>query len=122
MPERDLKKRTKDFAHRCVKLALSLPENTLGKHIQVQLIRCGTSTAANYRAACIAQSKAAFVSKISIAIEEADETCFWVEFLVDEKVCKKHLLADLINEGMEITAILIASRKTAKRKKNKESL
>jgi four helix bundle protein len=120
MPERDLKKRTKDFAHRCVKLALSLPNNCLAKHIQIQLIRCGTSTAANYRAACIAQSRAAFVSKISIAIEEADESCYWMEFIVDEKIFKKALLCNLINETMELTAILIASRKTAKKKKNSE--
>ena len=73
---RTLKDRTKDFAHRCVKLAVSLPESYLAHHIRKQLIRCSTSVAANYRAACLAHSKAAFASKISIVIEEADESCF----------------------------------------------
>jgi four helix bundle protein len=84
-----LKARTKDFAHRCVKLALSLPKNAQGIHIRGQLIRCGTSVAANYRASLLAQSKAAFISKISIVIEEADESEFWLEFIIDEKLMKK---------------------------------
>ena len=73
MDSEELKKRTKEFAHRCVKLALALPGTVLGNHIKKQLIRCGTSVAANYRAALMAQTKAAFISKISIVIEEADE-------------------------------------------------
>ena len=72
MDEKELKQRTKTFAHRCVRLALALPKTTLGKHITGQLIRCATSVAANYRAALMAQTKAAFISKISIVIEEAD--------------------------------------------------
>ena len=72
----ELKKRTKEFAHRCVKLAMALPNTPLGIHIRGQLIRCSTSVASNYRASCIAQSKASFVSKLSIVIEEADESYF----------------------------------------------
>ena len=72
----DLKDRIKDFAHRCVKLALALPKTTLGNHIKGQLIRCSTSAAANYRAVCIAQSKPDFISKLSIVIEETDESSF----------------------------------------------
>ena len=83
MDEKELKKRTKDFAHRCVKLALALPRTQLGKHIANQLIRCSTSVAANYRAACLAQSKASFTAKLSIALEEADESAFWLEFIID---------------------------------------
>jgi four helix bundle protein len=64
----ELKIRTKEFAHRCVKLAMALPNTPLGNHIHGQLIRCSTSVAANYRAACIAQSKANFISKLSIVI------------------------------------------------------
>ncbi|MEW6673727.1 MAG: four helix bundle protein, partial [Thermodesulfobacteriota bacterium] len=79
-----LKKRTKEFAHRCVKLAFSLPRTTLGRHVEKQLIRCATSVAANYRAALQSQTKAAFISKISIVIEEADESEFWLEFIMDE--------------------------------------
>jgi len=81
----ELKKRTKEFAHKCVKLALALPKTELGNHLRKQLIRCATSVAANYRATLLAQTKAAFISKISIVIEEADESEFWLEFIIDEK-------------------------------------
>jgi len=110
----DLKKRTKEFAHRCVKLAMSLPNTPLGNHIRGQLIRCSTSVAANYRAACLAQSKAGFVSKLSIVIEETDESYFWLEFIVDENMIKKDLVDPLLEEAYELTAIFISSRKTAR--------
>jgi len=110
----DLKKRTKKFAHRCVKLAMALPNTPLGNHIRGQLIRCSTSVAANYRAACLAQSKAGFVSKISIVIEEADESYFWLEFIVDENMIKKDLVDPLLEEAYELAAIFISSRKTAR--------
>ena len=110
----DLKKRTKKFAHRCVKLAMALPNTPLGNHIRGQLIRCSTSVAANYRAACLAQSKAGFVSKISIVIEEADESYFWLEFIVDENIIKKDLVDPLLEEAYELAAIFISSRKTAR--------
>ena len=73
MKSEELIKRTKAFAHRCVKLATALPETTLGKHIRRQLIKCSTSVAANYRATCLSQSKASFIAKISIVLEETDE-------------------------------------------------
>jgi len=114
MVERDLKKRTKEFAHRCVKLSLALPKDPLAQHIRSQLIKCSTSAAANYRAACIAQSKADFVSKLSIVIEEADEARFWLEFHVDENLLDKKKVASLLNEAKELTAIFVASRKTMK--------
>jgi len=85
MDKNELILRTKTFAHSCVKLAISLPKNTLGNH-EGQLIRCSTSVAANYRAANIAQSKKSFISKLSIVIEEADECIFWLEFIRDEKL------------------------------------
>ena len=116
MDSEELKKRTKEFAHRCVKLAVALPNRPLGNHIRGQLIRCSTSVAANYRAACIAQSKASFTSKLSIVIEEADESHFWLEFIVDENMLKRQLVEPLINEAEELTAIFIASRKTAREK------
>ena len=115
--EYNLKKRTKEFAHRCVKLALALPLNKLGLHIQGQLIRCSTSTAANYRACCLSQSKKTFVAKISIALEEADESVFWMEFAVDEKLISEQRVKELIVEGKELTSIFIASRKTARKNK-----
>ena len=89
MDSHDLKERTREFAHRCVKLAIALPKNVLGNHIRSQLIRCGTSVAANYRAVCLAHSKASFVSKLSIVIEEADESAFWMGFITDEKLLEK---------------------------------
>jgi hypothetical protein len=70
-----LKRRTKDFAHRCVKLALALPDTKLGRHIQGQLIRCSTAVAANYRATCLAQTKAVFASEVSIVIEVPAPPC-----------------------------------------------
>lgn len=114
MESEELKRRTKEFAHRCVKLALALPKTQLGNHIRGQLIRCSTSVASNYRAACLARSKASFVSKLSIVIEETDESYIWLEFIIDENLQKKHLVEPLLNEAKELTAIFFASRKTAR--------
>ena len=114
----DLKRRSKQFAHRCVKLACSLPENSLGRHIQNQLIRCSTSVAANYRAVCVAQSKPAFAAKLAIVIEEVDESCFWLEFIIDENIFQRQLVTPLLIEGQELAAIFITSRKTAMEKVN----
>ena len=111
-----LKARTKKFAHDCVKLALMLPNTYLGNHIKGQLIRCSTSVAANYRAACLGHSKAAFASKLSIVIEEADEAEFWLEFIVDEKLLAKEKVLTLHKEAHELASIFIQSRKTAQRK------
>ena len=115
MNKQELKQRTKEFAHRCVKLAISLPNTFLGNHIRGQLIRAATSVASNYRATCIAQSKASFISKLSIVIEEADESYFWLEFIIDEILLKKELVEPLLNEAEELTAIFISSRKTARK-------
>lgn len=117
MDTNELKRRTKEFAHRCVKLALALPNNKLGSHLQGQLIRCSTSVASNYRAACIAQSKKSFVSKLAIVIEEVDESNFWLEFIIDENLLKKTLVKPLLNESAELTAIFVSSRKTAQTNK-----
>lgn len=114
MSKNDLKMRTKEFAHRCVKLSMALPKTDLGNHVRKQLIKCSTSVAANYRAACIAQSKAEFVSKLSIVVEETDESCFWMEFIIEGKLLNKNQVSSLIEEGKELTAIFIKSRKTTK--------
>jgi len=116
MNKEELKDRTKKFAHRCVKLAMSLSETDIGGHIRRQLIRCSTSVAANYRATCLAQSRASFISKISIVLEETDESFFWLEFIVDEGLMERKLVESLIKEAEELTAIFISSRKTAKSK------
>jgi len=113
----ELKKRTKDFAHRCVKLAISLPRTTLGRHLESQLIRCSTSVASNYRASIHAQSKAAFIAKISIVIEESDESEFWLEFIIDEKLMKKEKVLPLFKEAHELSSIFITTRRTAQKNK-----
>lgn len=113
MNKAELKDRTKLFAHQCVKLVELLPKNGLGHHLSNQLIRSATSVAANYRATCIAQSRASFISKISIVVEEADETAFWLEFIVVEKLIDTDRIKNLLNEAVELTKIFISSRKTA---------
>ena len=117
MDSDDLKKRTKEFAHRCVKLSLALPNTPLGNHIRGQLIRCSTSVASNYRATCIAQSRASFVSKLSIVVEEVDESHFWLEFIIDEGLLKRNLVEALLIEAAELTGIFVSSRKTARSNK-----
>ena len=98
-----------------MKLAVTLPNTKLGRHVQGQLIRCSTSVAANYRAANLAQTKAVFISKISIVIEEADESAFWLEFIIDEELMEKERVFSLFVEANELTAIFVASRKTAQK-------
>ena len=121
MDSEELKDRTKIFAHRCVKMAFALPNTVLGRHIKGQLIRCSTSVASNYRATCLSQSKASFVAKISIVIEECDESCFWMEFIIDENLLKNDLVDPLLKEGKELTSIFISSRKTVGKRKIKNS-
>ncbi|MCF7954915.1 MAG: four helix bundle protein [Phycisphaerae bacterium] len=118
MDRNELKRRTKEFAHRCVKLSASLQGDYLSRHICSQLIRSSTSVAANYRAACIAHSQAAFLSKLSIVIEEVNESAFWMEFLLEEGRLRENLASHLLKEASELTAIFIASRKTLQTKNN----
>jgi four helix bundle protein len=115
MKKDELKNRTKLFAHDCIKLVLDLPKNILGRHIESQVIRASTSVAANYRAACNAQTKAGFISKLSIVIEEADETEFWLEFIIDEKLLISKEVIKLKIEAYELASIFISSRRTAQK-------
>ena len=115
MDENELKERTKKFAHRCVKMAVVLPKGQLGNHIAGQLIRCSTSVAANYRASCLAQSKASFISKLSIVLEEADEAAFWLEFIIDADLMEDGRIKPLLAEAEELKAIFYSSRKTARK-------
>jgi len=117
MNSEELRQRTKSLAHRCAKLAMALPQSVFTKYIQSQLFRSATSVAANYRAVCLAQSKAAFVSKLSIVIEEVDEVIFWIEFIVEERWMTAKKVASLLAEARELTAIFIAARKTANPRK-----
>ena len=79
-----LKNRTKVFAHNCIKITNSFPNNYLSNHIKGQLIKCSTSVAANYRATCVAQLKPSFIAKTNLVIEEVDESNFWLEFALDK--------------------------------------
>lgn len=110
----ELEDRTKKFALRIIKLVESLPRTFVAQHLGKQLLKAGTSVAANYRAARRARSKNEFYSKISIVVEEADESIFWMEMLIDAGIVKKELIADLMQEGTEILKIMARSRKTAK--------
>ena len=108
-----MKQRTKQFALRVLKLADALPKTRSGNAIGGQIVRSGTSVAANYRALCRAKSRADFINKTSIVEEEADESCFWLELLVDAGLLGSRQVQPLLQEANEITAILVASRKTA---------
>jgi four helix bundle protein len=114
MNKEELKKRTKQFALMIMKLVEDLPNTKAGYTIGNQIIRSGTSVAANYRSACRARSNADFISKITIVEEECDETLFWLELITEANLLKKEKLQDILNEADELTAIFTASGKTAR--------
>ena len=109
-----MQNRTKLFALRIIKLYQSLPKLGEAQVIGKQLLRAGTSVGSNYRAACRARSSKEFYSKVSIVIEEADESMFWIELLIESGIVKASLLQDLLNENEEIVKILVTARKTIK--------
>ena len=110
----DLKHRTKDFALRVIKLFSSLPKTAGAQVIGKQILRSGTSVGAQYREACRARSIAEFVSKMQSGLQELDETGYWLELLVDGKLVKPARLSNLQDEANQLTAIFVASVKTAK--------
>jgi four helix bundle protein len=112
MTEHELKQRTKDFALRVLKLIDSLPDSRSGRILAGQLGRSGTSVGANCRAACRSRSIAEMISKISIVEEEADESGFWLELILDHGLKPAETLAPLQQEAGELTAIMMASRRT----------
>ena len=114
MDEKALKGRTKRFGLRIMKLVDALPKTTSGRAIGNQLVRSGTSVGANYRAACRSRSKAEFIAKIGVVAEEADESAFWLELLMDGNILKTDLVSPLHQEAEELTAIFTASGRTAK--------
>src|SRR6266404_759121 len=113
MTEDDLKKLTKQFALRILKLVAALPRTLAGRTIGGQLVRSGTSVAANYRAACRARSKAEFISRLGVVEEEADESALWLELIMESQLMKKALVEPLWIEADEIVAIMTSSRKSA---------
>jgi len=110
----DMKRRTRAFALRIIRLAESLPNTPTAKVIKSQMLRCGPSVGANYRAACRAKSKPDFVSKMGTVEEEADESIYWMELLIDAEIVKRSRIADLLDEADQILAIVISSIKTAR--------
>jgi len=112
--QRDLKERTMRFALDVMQFGRRLPEDTEGRHIRGQLFRAGSSVAANYRSACRGRSRADFIAKLGIAIEEADETQFWLDVVAAAKMVPAGAESGLRQEANELVAILIQSQKTAR--------
>jgi len=112
----ELRNRTKQFALRVLKLCDSLPKTEAARAISRQLLRSGTSVAANYRATSRARSRAEFVAKMGVVGEEADESVFWLELLVESGMIAKARLNDLVAEANELVSIFVASQKTARGK------
>ena len=109
MKAEDLKRRTKQFALRVLKLVAALPRTLAGKTIGGQLVRSGTSVGANYRAACRARSKLEFIAKIGIVEEEADESAFWMELIIESKLLKLQQVQPLLDEANELAKIMASS-------------
>lgn len=116
MTPRELKARTMAFALRIIKLAGALPRSQATQVLGRQMLRAGTSPRANYRAACRARSRAEFAAKLAIVEEEADETLYWLELLVQSGLVRSDRLEGLMKEANEIIAIVTAWRKTAQGK------
>jgi four helix bundle protein len=123
MDEAELKRRTKMFGLRVFKLVEALPTNLQGRAIGNQLVRSGTSVGANYRAACRARSRAEFISRLGVVEEEADESAYWMEMIIEAELIKPSLVKPLLAEANEIVAIITSSRISAARKpiKNQKS-
>jgi four helix bundle protein len=111
------KRRTQEFAIRIIKPSKTLSVGAESQIIGKQLLRSGTSVAANYRAACRSRSRADFLSKMSIVVEEADESVFWIELILATGNIPKRQLEPLLSEAIEILSIVSTARKTAKNTK-----
>jgi four helix bundle protein len=114
MTKEEMKARTKKYALRVIKAVQSLTENRVANVLGSQLLRSGTSVGANYRAACRAKSTADFVNKLKIVEEEGDESLFWMELLIESGIAPRQRLGDLMQEGDEIVAIVVAALKTTR--------
>lgn len=114
MTPEEMKARTRAFALRIIKLVESLPPIPTAKVLGGQLLRCGTSVGANYRAACRAKSTADSISKLGIVEEEADESIYWIELLVEAGLLKQGRVADLLDEANQILSLVVSSINTAR--------
>jgi four helix bundle protein len=115
MNAQELKARTKQFALRVMRLVDVLPRTPKGNAIASQLVRSGTSVAANYRASCRARSRAEFIAKIGVVEEEADETALWLELIIEDKLLPEKKIGPLLKEANELVAIMAASHISASR-------
>ena len=116
MDKSELKQRTKQFALRIIELVESLPKSRTAEILGRQLLRSGTSIGSNYRAACRSRSSAEFIAKLGIVEEEADESAYWMELLVESRIVETSEVDFLMREANEFLAITVASIKTAKRR------
>jgi four helix bundle protein len=116
MDEEELKKRTKRFGLRIMKLVAALPNTPQGRTVGGQLVRAGTSVGANYRAACRARSRAEFTARLGVVEEEADESGYWLEMIIEGELMEAKLVTSLLNEANELVAIMTSSRLTIHRK------
>jgi len=116
--KRELQDRTRRFALRVLKLVDVLPKTAAGRAISNQLVRNATSVGANYHAACRARSRAEFVAKLGTVLEEADESLYWLELIRDAKLVPEHRISLLLREADELTAIVVAGRKSATKQQN----
>src|SRR5438552_9296079 len=113
MTETELKHRTKQFALRVLRLVAALPRTTEGRALGSQLVRSGTSVGSNYRAACRGRSKAEFIAKLGTVEEEADETAYWMEVIIEGELLKRDKVEPLLNEAYELIKIMASSRISA---------
>jgi len=113
----ELQARTKFFAQRVVKLVDALPKTVAGREIGRQLLRSATSVGANYRAARRGRSSREYLAKISIVVEEADESEYWLELIRDCGLLSKRQVGPLLQESTELTKIFASTRRTARSKK-----
>jgi four helix bundle protein len=117
----ELQKRTKQFGLRVMKLCDALPRSRSANVIANQLLRSATSVGANYRSACRARSSADWINKLGVVIEEADESAYWLELIIDGELLPVAKVAALLKEADELTAIFTASQMTSKRNTAKKS-
>ncbi|HTG17769.1 MAG TPA: four helix bundle protein [Blastocatellia bacterium] len=110
----DMKKRTKAYALAIIRFVQTLPATPTARLIGNQLLKCGTSVGANYRASCRAKSRADFIAKMGIVEEEGDESLYWMELLVDSGIVSSSAVAELCDEGDQIVAIVVSSINTAR--------
>ncbi|HEY7161766.1 MAG TPA: four helix bundle protein [Acidobacteriota bacterium] len=115
MDQQEMKRRTKEYAKRIIKLCRTLPETWEARRVADQLFRAGTSVGANYRAACRARSKVEFISKLSIVLEETDQSLYWLEIIAETNLLQEKLLLTLMREGNELVTILISTINSSKR-------